>query len=25
MNEIDKLMRKEKYYQGDLYVQDCWV
>ena len=23
MNEIDKLMRKEKYYQGDLYVQDC--
>lgn len=23
MNEIDKLMRKENYYQGDLYVQDC--
>ena len=23
MNEIDKLMRKEKYYQGDFYVQDC--
>ena len=23
MNEIDKLMRKEHYYQGDLYVQDC--
>lgn len=22
MNEIDKLMRKENYYQGDLYVQD---
>ncbi len=23
MNQIDKLMRKENYYQGDLYVQDC--
>lgn len=22
MNEIDKLMRKENYYQGDLYVQN---
>ena len=22
MNEIDKLMRKENYFQGDLYVQN---
>ena len=25
MNEIDKLMRKENYYQGDLYVQNRWI
>lgn len=25
MNEIDKLMRKENYYQGDLYVQNSRI
>ena len=25
LNDIDKLMRKENYYQGDLYVQNSRI